>query len=791
MMRAKFATLVDECRQMVISHVMPLMSDLFENADVALLEFAEKAESNQAQQRFFEAMNEVQVKRQAMEQVFLEELLKRFLHFTTSSHSPFQAADAASSGGGLSLVDKEAFEETVAIKNMLSRANINYGQEIYALRQRLALVIGGRKLEEQEVPGGPHELAECFQVAARQLAMEAKVKLIVYLLFDKYVMSRIAPLYEEYNNRLVEAGLLPNLKYEIRKRPDEGVGKARRAAPPAPGGGGGAGAGGGGAGGGGDGATGSGGGSGGAGGAGGGAAGAGGGGGGQPVTGQGETIGEEMFDAICQLLARRHPPSDAGEAVTEDGEPVEMMTQPMLVNAIDELQHEDRDSDSPVSLATLDDQLIPEVQLDTRLLDNIKITLVQQREKLFGGVDRRRVASADADVIDLVGMIFEYMLNDENIPNAVKVLLSRLHTPFLKVAILDKHFFTQDDHPARALLNVMAGAGARYVVESDLKRGLFPYMRAVVNRILDEFEEQLSIFAEVLAEFESRLEQMRHTAEVTEQRSREAATGQEKLQMARQRAHEVITEQVRDSILPSTIRQLLEQTWADKLMFILLRDKDGEEGQFWKAAVRIAGDIVWSTEPRTTEETRQKLREDLPEIQAYLRDGLEMLANFGTGDTDHLYNLITDSQLAALDPLRSEEIQEESRQEQEKKAQSAPPPADIPPEGPVTAEEPLSPEVEEMLDVLEYVEFGTWFEFQEEGGKPPRRLKLAWFTHVAGHYMFVDNLGVKAAVRARLDLARDMAAGKARILVQEKRPFVDRAMEAVRTLLRREEKISA
>ncbi|MCA1805921.1 MAG: DUF1631 domain-containing protein, partial [Xanthomonadaceae bacterium] len=86
MMRAKFTDLIDECRQMVTSHLMPLFSNLFENADVVLLEFAEKAESNVAQQRFFEAMKEIQVKRTALEQVFLEELLLCFRRFKDSSH---------------------------------------------------------------------------------------------------------------------------------------------------------------------------------------------------------------------------------------------------------------------------------------------------------------------------------------------------------------------------------------------------------------------------------------------------------------------------------------------------------------------------------------------------------------------------------------------------------------------------------------------------------------------------------------------------------------------------------
>lgn len=747
MMRAKFTTLIDECRQMVANHLSPLFSNLFENADVVLLEFAEKAESNQAQQRFFEAMKEIQVKRPMMEQVFKEELLACFRRFRESPYGGVSTDGILVVEGEqeFALVDHDAVEETVALQNMTTKASLNYAFEMHALRQRLALVIGGRKLEEKEIPGGPHQLGECYRAAARQLALEPKVKIVVFVLFDKFVMSQLAGLYQEYNSRLVEAGLLPHLKYEIRKAPDQGVGPPQKrrhgaggaTAPP----------------------------------------------GRQDANAGGQTIGEETFDAICQLLAGRRkatsrPDTGAGDVRQES------LTKPMLVSAISQLQQADHAS--PVSRETLDAQLIPDIQLDTQLIDNIRLTLAQQREKLFGGVDRRRVASGDADVIDLVGMIFEYMLNDETIPNAVKALLSRLHTPFLKIAILDKQFFTQEDHPVRQLLNTMADAGARYVVESDLKRGIFPYMREAVNRILDEFDDQMSVFAEVLAEFETRLEQMRHTAEVTEQRTREAASGQERLQHARQRARGVMDAGVQGKVLPPAIVQLLRQVWADKLMFILLRDREGEHSPFWKLAVQMADDIIWSTESRTGEAGRQELRDRLPELQARLREGLERLASFGRDDATRLYELIADSQYAALDPQQAGAGAPAGLQSTAPSAANPLPAATEPAEAAA-----LSPKEEAMLQQLANIEFGTWFEFAVGEDQPRQRLKLAWYTQVAGHYMFVDNLGVKAAVKTRHELAREMVAGDARILVRDRRPFVDRAMETVRNLLRRGEKISA
>ena len=44
-----FQKLLDGCQEMQLSHLRPLVDRMFENADVALLDFAEKAENNVAQ----------------------------------------------------------------------------------------------------------------------------------------------------------------------------------------------------------------------------------------------------------------------------------------------------------------------------------------------------------------------------------------------------------------------------------------------------------------------------------------------------------------------------------------------------------------------------------------------------------------------------------------------------------------------------------------------------------------------------------------------------------------------
>lgn len=62
------------------------------------------------------------------------------------------------------------------------------------------------------------------------------------------------------------------------------------------------------------------------------------------------------------------------------------------------------------------------------------------------------------DVSNLVGLLFEYIAGDRNLPASLKSLIGRLQAPMLVIAQQDQSFFSCDNHPARQLLNAIAAA---------------------------------------------------------------------------------------------------------------------------------------------------------------------------------------------------------------------------------------------------------------------------------------------------------------------------------------------
>ena len=90
------------------------------------------------------------------------------------------------------------------------------------------------------------------------------------------------------------------------------------------------------------------------------------------------------------------------------------------------------------------------------------------------------------------------------------------------------------------------------------------------------------------------------------------------------------------------------------------------------------------------------------------------------------------------------------------------------------AQERLTEEEARLVESLKMIEFGTWFEF--ENGK---RLKVAWYNSKTSHYMLVDQTGKKVGMKTGVELARDMLARKARVIIGSTKPFFERALENI------------
>ncbi len=175
----------------------------------------------------------------------------------------------------------------------------------------------------------------------------------------------------------------------------------------------------------------------------------------------------------------------------------------------------------------------------------------------------RVVGQVDDDVINLVSMLFEFILDDRTLPDSLKALIGRMQIPMLKVALLDKTFFSRGSHPARRLLNEIASASLGWAEHNDARRdSLYQKIEQVVMRLLNDFVDDPAIFAELLEDFIAFTGDERRRSELLEQRTRDAEEGRAKAELARQDVEQVLNQRLLGKVLPEVVVRLLRDAWS-------------------------------------------------------------------------------------------------------------------------------------------------------------------------------------------------------------------------------------
>ena len=749
----RFGDLVQSCRKLVMNRLAEHLTGVFAQVDDTLFECAEKAENNQVQTLFFDNMREIRRQRPQIERSYHQQIAQNFSDFLDGKLIPPPSASELDAEH-MALVQNEDYEESLQVTNMVSRVKARCAQPLFALEQRLALLNNGQKLGEDINPFGPQMIAQAFRDALTPCPFPLRIKVILYTLFDTHVMQSLDNIYAALNQRLIDAGVLPNLKYTAQRNNPPAQAKATPTAvhtePSIAG------------------STSN---------------------RNSPATGQADT---QRYSTDSSDLSGP-PPSDPqellGNLATLLGEHRQRdIDAPLLGGTRSIASFTPREATSTYSASALLDALNRMQQqsandLSQRLhrpqqVEGLKADLQQQLEAHSELPGQQKVSDQEADVIDLVGMLFDFILDDDNLPDTCKTTLSHLHTPYLKVALQDKALFTQHHHPARRLLNAMAQAGVLYGGEGD-ERGLLAKMQWVVERVIHDFFGDLQLFDGLLDEFNEFVATLRHKVELRERRAVEAAKGRDKLLGARQHAVDVIANSLTNRQPPTIIRNFLELTWADVLVFVLLRN--GDQSPEWQRASEAAEQLAWSGTllDEADCERLQKLRVPLLED---LRKGLELLGGY---HEDGIRRLLQDL-VACQHAVQAKQPQVAARLKPTL------------PESPLAAmlgedaalttlaprESTLSARALALAKELGHIEFGTWFEFVS--GDQVRTLKLSWFSPTTRNYMFVDQSGQRVAIKPITQLATEMEQGLARIVTPERgAPLVDRALTAIYRVLQR------
>lgn len=732
---------------------LPGLAESFANVlarfDDVLFDRASNAGASQL--LFLDGMRELRRRREEIVTGFRAHLALAWDAMESGQPLSAETTLAGQAEGGLSLVPEHVLESRLAVRNFAVVLLRDWKSVLARLDRRLGWIAGGLELSADTNPISPEHIGVAIHEAFADCELAPEVRLVLIKLCERDLHGPIGKRYEKLDEQLAAAGVMPQMAAP--RKP--------AVRPPAP-----------------------------------------------------RNELDELVDALDpdvqaraddgsapawarrfadRWAASRGRMQSAQAAYQEAGEAEAMNSnQGMLLEALHELlqqtRHVREDATSAASVAVGQQRPLSQREMMSVLSllqatpsatlraaigeDGESLAQRLKSEVLSGatqlGVDpaQARLDPQDEDAIDLVGMLFDVMLDERDLEGRSRELIGRLVVPFVKVAMLDRRMFVQKTHPARKLLNSLAEACEGNTGESQAERVLMGKVEEIIERLVAEFNENLAIFLTLEEEFRDFLTQHRRRIEIAERRAAETQRGQEKLEVARTRAASELDWRVEDQHLPQAIDEFLRQPWQHHLTLAVLRE--GDDGAAVSEALALADGLL----EEVAEARRQIVGK--PWLQAWQPVLRKVFASVGVH---------ADAATTAIDALHDTlQAIAESRPELERALPElpqvvlpAPPAADA---GGVELEGKVDVNDFDNADADRFrgMEIGSWLDFVDKDGKVQAG-KLSWVSPISSRLLFVNRRGVRFCVASPEELAVMVRLGRLRPHVDD--GAFDSAMQGV------------
>jgi len=827
---ARSSEVLTECQRLASERLPGSLKTVLDKVDDALFELANKADNSQRQNLYFDAMRELRLKRDSFETSFVASFNEEFENSIDIDKAAAKEAQFAHELE-LSLVDTEEVEESLAMTNFVESMRTKCKEQLFHLDRRMGFLLSQPDLADTDNPVGPHVIGTAFKTACQQLDSDIEVKLTLFKMFDKFAGNGIHQMYNDLNDHLIRRDVLPKISASVTN--SAGSGRRTRViiesedeqieatgpdvystlqsmmsngqlgangslaqaissyAGGVPGGGMAGGVPGGGMVGGVPG-----------GGMAGGVAGGGiaggvpGGGmvGGVPGGGMaGGVPGGGMAGGVPGGgMAGGIPGGEGGGGFAAGGGTAAFATE-NLVDTLTLLQQGD--------LSGLQGEgaglPIDPTQISA---GNVNVLRAIRETGAIGQVNQN-----DGLTLDIVSILFDYILDDPAIPDGMKALIGRLQIPMLKVALLDKALFSKKTHPARRLLDALAAAAIGWSDSPGDDDSLYNVVERIVRTIVDEFENDVTMFEHALEDLEAFLARETNEAEKRAADSARSLRVREQIELAKMAVDDAINDRIKDHEMRAFVRQFLLDYWRQ--LMIITHIEHGIESEIWHDQLQTAEDLVWSIQPKTTPEERKSMTQKLSALLKNIKRGmatlemeprtcskfLSMLASVhvvSVKNTEeaglaekHLFSDQAEDEplVAESDTADSEDFVKQglARLFEQKGVESEELDLDLSAfeEDPEATPEPehLSPEIMAFVEEATQLDLGDWVEFDNDDGST-MRARFTWISPSTGRYLFTTRQGEKALDTTLTGLADQLARGVARRVATQPDPIFDRAI---------------
>ncbi len=266
----------------------------------------------------------------------------------------------------------------------------------------------------------------------------------------------------------------------------------------------------------------------------------------------------------------------------------------------------------------------------------------EARAGFFGNV-RARLREAGAPpaqvaVVDLVSAMFDYVIDDRRLPEAVRPLVWRLQQPAVALSLLDSGYLGDDPRSLRRLVEHFGAISSAFADEitrgSELHRRLETVVRAV-EIVTSALQARSAVMAQqVQKEYTRAARSVGQLIEhiVRERRSLEETPGRrnrrdyarrpnrEREEEVTGHLHAMLAERLQRHSAPESVRDFVMNVWLRHLRTAALRD--GEQSAEFQVSLRVVDDLLWSLDEGDERRSRRELAQRIPPLIRLMTQGV-------------------------------------------------------------------------------------------------------------------------------------------------------------------------
>lgn len=713
---AEALILLHACRDQTIEAICHVWQEKNAQVEDSLLANADQSPTLDTRNLYYAAQGIVHNRGDALALALRKHFIESFERQTRNSGSGSGAAKPDGLSMELALVDEEDFEQSLALSKAAARLRLDSVEELAALDQRISALLRDPQARDERNPLGAKAICQAFLAACQQLEIGSQIQLVLLQQFGHKIAPDLPKIYQRLNQFLVSKDILPSIRVGLAEH------KERPRHTPAN-----------------TGAT-------------------------QPET----ASPQDVFMLLQQLVSRAAAPGPSGALLPAGGAAL-AASSAVAASSISSLTHLQHGvGGTPLGAMP---------GFDSGLLQSGTVNILRDiRAAGLVSMDNH----VDAFTIDIVAMLFDYIFDDRTIPDKLKALIGRLQIPVLKVAMLDKQFFSKKSHPARRLLDEIAAASIGWHDSGEYNTRLFNKLDNTVQSILKDFSEDVEIFTTLLDDLLEFLAAHQSQTESAIEQSAQNIEAAERAEIAKI----VVTDEIRrvsEGVqLPDAIREFLDGPWQRVLNHVFA--DQGEQSQAWKTSLKTMQDLVWSVTPKRNTEDRLSLVIMLPDLLKQLREGMNSV-QIDPQEREIVFSRLVTCHAAA--------VKAGLQLQQELQAGELAPIADsvdTRDSAPIKTDTSLPAATErfefdsagdeliedEYTDLARSLKKGDWLEFHHDGADL-RLARLSWVSSMRGIYLFTNNEGMDALTITLPRLAARLRDNEAHIV--EAAPLTERAVE--------------